>query len=61
MYLHMIVPAPSHNHKNRLLVDKLDQSSKTFTDEEKDDHYTNDKKVFYEVGCKIFEINKIYK
>ena len=25
--------------------------------------YINDKKkdVFYEVGCKIFEINKIYK
>jgi hypothetical protein len=20
-----------------------------------------DKKVFYEVGCKVFEINKIYK
>ena len=59
MYLHLIVPGMD---QERRLVDPVDVSSKSFSnEEEKFKNLENDKKVFYEVGCKIFEINKIYK
>ena len=34
-----------------------------FPGEENENMYTNEKKkdIFYEVGCKIFEINKIFR
>ena len=55
----MIIPELD---QERRLVDRVDVSSKSFSnEEEKFNKLENDKKVFYEVGCKIFEINKIYK
>jgi hypothetical protein len=53
MYLHMIVPSLSN-------VNKEDHNNIIFNNTEQQT-VNNDKKVFYEVGCKIFEINKIYK
>jgi hypothetical protein len=57
----MIVPAISQD-QDRILGDKFDISSKSFNEEEESsNNYSSEKKVFYEVACKIFEINKIYK
>lgn len=46
MYLHMIVPSKDETNNNTINNDST---------------FSTDKKVYYEVGCKIFEINKIYK
>jgi len=55
MFLHMLIPANES-------IDSNSHAGFNFknTDEGVEDKLTN-KKVFYEVGCKIFEINKIIK
>jgi hypothetical protein len=44
-------------------VHQSDQNVHNFSNEKKNETSENslNKKVYYEVGCKIFEINKIYK
>jgi len=44
-------------------VHHSDQNVHNFSNEKttKSSDDTSNKKVYYEVGCKIFEINKIYK
>jgi len=57
LYLHMIVPSTANNNivKNSEDYNNNNTSSSSASSE------SSDKKVYYEVGCKIFEINKIYK
>ncbi len=47
MYLHMLIPTKS----NTTEIIKLSNSSRV----------VNNKRSYYEIGCKIFEINKIYR
>ena len=49
--MHMIIPDKNVNEDN------LKKFSSSF---DKDQSF-NDKKGYYEVGCKIFEVNKFYK
>jgi hypothetical protein len=55
----MIVPAFGEEKR---LIEKLETESDGYSrTEEKRNQFIDEKKVFYEVGCKIFEINKIFK
>jgi hypothetical protein len=49
MYLHMLIPA-----KDNSMIETTGDDSGKFNDVPKP-------KTYYEIGCKIFEINKIYK
>ena len=77
LFLHMIVPtvekidlqnsnfgaAEEMNVSSFGNVHHSDQNVHNFSNEKtnKSSDDTSNKKVYYEVGCKIFEINKIYK
>jgi hypothetical protein len=42
-------------------TNKIKDSNQESGENKSDNSENNGKKSFYEVGCKIFEINKIYK
>ncbi len=67
MFLHMIVPEKNEDFIKSSGQDYKISNSSSFHKKEKFDKNKsnkdsiNNKQVFYEVGCRIFEINKIYK
>lgn len=45
MYLHMVIPSSDELTNEEIINVNINE----------------EKKIYYEVGCKIFEINKVYK
>jgi len=53
MYLHMLIP--SNHHRN---ITHYDNDERSYSFKNKTDKF---KQVYYEVGCRVLELNKIYK
>jgi hypothetical protein len=65
-YLQIIIPSNDLNIPSEKLRKNSKSGEFTFNDSDYNNSYYDssskkDKKIYYEVGCKIFEMNKIYK
>lgn len=57
-YLHMVIPSKENDEQQTVLGS---QARNNGLGPNSPGSSNSGKKAFYEVGCKIFEINKIYK